>query len=177
MARLAVVGDRLNHSSAFAATMVHGLCCNLTTMVDSYAERLLKAMEAAEVDTARLADALGLSYQAVKKAEKGNTKAFNASNNAKAAKFLEVDPDWLSTGEGSMKAAPSRGATVTTIEPSSAAALAKLRKDVWAISSENREHAIRLVTMYLEATTDRPSIIASFCEVVGEAPSSKRAAM
>ncbi|WP_286368264.1 hypothetical protein [Variovorax saccharolyticus] len=46
---------------------------------------------------------MGVSYQGIKKALKGGDRgdsAMTAFNNAKAAKFLKVDPDWLATGEG-----------------------------------------------------------------------------
>ena len=34
----------------------------------------------------------------------GKTKALTSENNARAARFLGVSPDWLATGEGSMRA-------------------------------------------------------------------------
>ena len=50
----------------------------------------------------RLAAELGVSYVAVKKVLDGQTKAFTAENNSRAAAFLGVSPDWLATGEGDM---------------------------------------------------------------------------
>ena len=74
-----------------------------------YRDRLALAMKNAPAlasvpDRSRiqkLADALGLSYQAIKKVLDGKSSAFNAANNAKAATFLGADPNWLATGIGS----------------------------------------------------------------------------
>ena len=65
-----------------------------------YKDRLLRALEDSRKSTQELADAIGISYQAVKKALTGATKELSASNNAKAAKFLLVNSDWLALGEG-----------------------------------------------------------------------------
>ncbi len=67
-------------------------------MVD-YSERLKLAMKQSGVTTQMLADGLGISYQAAKKAVDGKTKAFTASNNQKAANLLGVSAEWLATGE------------------------------------------------------------------------------
>ena len=56
-------------------------------------------MAYASIKTTPLAKAMGVSYQAVKRVEDGLSKAFNASNNAIAARALGVDPDWLANGE------------------------------------------------------------------------------
>jgi hypothetical protein len=50
-----------------------------------------------------LAAKLGTTYQAVMKLDAGTSKAFSAANNARAARLLEVDPDWLALGEGEMR--------------------------------------------------------------------------
>lgn len=62
-------------------------------------------MEDAGCSIQRLADALGISYQAVKKAVEGKTKAFSAENNAKTAQFLGVPSEWLATGQAVIKSA------------------------------------------------------------------------
>ena len=56
----------------------------------------------AGVKTQALANAIGVSYQAVKKVLDGKSKAFDAENNSKAAAFLNVNPDWLARGQGEM---------------------------------------------------------------------------
>lgn len=71
-------------------------------MID-FSERLLAAMKSAGVTTSQLAEALGVSYQAVKRVEEGRSKAFNAANNSRAAAFLGVSAHWLATGLGPMK--------------------------------------------------------------------------
>lgn len=59
-------------------------------------------MDRANVKRPRLAEELGVSYVAVKKVLDGQTRAFTAENNSRAAAFLGVSPDWLATGEGEM---------------------------------------------------------------------------
>ena len=72
----------------------------------NYTDRLHEAMRHAGLDPAlpssarALADALGLSYQAAKKAIDGLTKMLAADNSVTAAKFLGVDSEWLATGTG-----------------------------------------------------------------------------
>lgn len=79
-----------------------------------YSDRLATAMKDAGVKTQQLADALGLSYQAVKKVLDGKSSAFSAINNDNAARVLQVSPSWLATGQGPKRAlvhtadAPSR---------------------------------------------------------------------
>lgn len=67
-------------------------------MVD-YNERLKLALKQSGYTTQMLADALGISYQAAKKALDGKTKAFTAANNQRAANLLGVSAEWLATGE------------------------------------------------------------------------------
>jgi SOS-response transcriptional repressor LexA len=67
-------------------------------MVD-YSERLKLALRQSGYSVQHLADALGISYQACKKALDGKTKAFSAANNHKAANFLGISAEWLATGE------------------------------------------------------------------------------
>lgn len=69
-------------------------------MVEEYKDRLAKAMKRASFGTQALADALQVSYQAVRKVLEGGK--FGTTNNAKAAKILQVNSDWLATGRGPM---------------------------------------------------------------------------
>jgi SOS-response transcriptional repressor LexA len=103
----------LNHSSLAATTIVQGSVATIATMVgNTYQQRLNEAMEEAGVGTSALAERLGVSYQAVRKAQDGRTKSLSAANNAAAAAMLGVLPDWLATGAG-----PKHAAKPTTIEP------------------------------------------------------------
>jgi transcriptional regulator with XRE-family HTH domain len=68
-----------------------------------YKDRLKSALEIAGQDRKALAEALGISVQAIGQVLTGSTSALTAENNAKAARFLEVDPYWLATGEGSAR--------------------------------------------------------------------------
>ena len=65
-----------------------------------YQSRLKTAMKLAHADRRALAEALGISVQAVGLVLTGQSKALTAENSAKAARFLAVDPHWLATGEG-----------------------------------------------------------------------------
>jgi SOS-response transcriptional repressor LexA len=65
----------------------------------NYSERLKLAVEQSGYTTQKFADAMGISYQAAKKALDGKTKAFTAANNQKAANILGVSAEWLATGE------------------------------------------------------------------------------
>lgn len=73
-------------------------------------------MDRANVKRPRLAKELGVSYVAVKKVLDGQTHAFTAENNSRAAAFLGVSPDWLATGEGEMAPAGGR-VEVSNVEP------------------------------------------------------------
>ena len=67
-----------------------------------YSERLKAAMARAQIKTRALSDAIGMSYQGVKKVIDGKSNAFSAENNSRAAAALGVSPDWLATGQGQM---------------------------------------------------------------------------
>jgi hypothetical protein len=76
--------------------------------VEQYAARLRLAMRQAGHDPSTstgvswLSNAIGVTYQAAKKAIDGETKALTAENNVRAARSLCCDSEWLATGEGSM---------------------------------------------------------------------------
>lgn len=63
-----------------------------------YWDRLHPLMEAKGISNQELANALGISFQAIVKVREGG--AFGRINNSKAAKFFGVSSDWLSTGYG-----------------------------------------------------------------------------
>lgn len=72
-----------------------------------YAERLAHAMSQSEnsIGVVELAKTLDITRQAVDKVLKGGSKEMSASNNARAARLLNVDPTWLATGEGTAQPA------------------------------------------------------------------------
>jgi phage repressor protein C with HTH and peptisase S24 domain len=72
--------------------------------MNDYSERLAAAMKQSGYSTQRLADAMGISYQAVRKLINRQSTAFTAENNSKAAKLMNVRADWLARGEGQMTA-------------------------------------------------------------------------
>lgn len=68
-------------------------------MVEQYWDRLKPHLDARKWGAQQFADALGISYQAVKKVRDGGS--FGSANNLKAAKLLGLSPEWLATGKGS----------------------------------------------------------------------------
>lgn len=82
--------------------MVNRKSGTFATMVE-YRDRLAAAMKAASVSASQLAEGLETSYQAVKKVIDGKSTAFNAANNALAARILGVSSDWLALGDGEMQ--------------------------------------------------------------------------
>lgn len=70
-------------------------------------DRMAEAMALSKKRIPALAEAMGVSYQAVKKVLDGKTAMLTAENNRKAALFMEVDPNWLSSGVGSPRSASS----------------------------------------------------------------------
>jgi transcriptional regulator with XRE-family HTH domain len=71
----------------------------------TYGERLLEALKHAGKSRRQLAQALGITEQAVGNIVNGgpqSTRYFMANNSAEAAAFLGVDHYWLATGKGKM---------------------------------------------------------------------------
>ncbi len=71
----------------------------------TYGKRLQEALDLAEMGRGDLALALKVSVQSIGQTINGGTKAHTAENCARAAKFLQVDPFWLATGEGEARPA------------------------------------------------------------------------
>ena len=86
--------------------MVIDISQTISTMVE-YNERLVTGMKRAVMSIAALAREMRISYQAVKKVVDGASTSFTASNNAKAAQVLKLNPNWLATGVGAMDALDS----------------------------------------------------------------------
>lgn len=57
-------------------------------------------MKARGVSVSRLAKAVGMSYQGIKKIVNGKTQEMDASNCIKISSFLGINAEWLRTGEG-----------------------------------------------------------------------------
>lgn len=74
-------------------------CEHATVVANTYSARLELALTGAKKSISDLAAAMGISYQAVRKAVRGESNAFTAENNAKAARYLKVRANWLATGE------------------------------------------------------------------------------
>jgi transcriptional regulator with XRE-family HTH domain len=78
-----------------------------STMVEKVArspfgDRLAHAMSLPDnkLGPVELAEALGVTRQAIDKLLKGGSNEMSASNNARVARLLGVDPTWLAIGEG-----------------------------------------------------------------------------
>ncbi|WP_197332920.1 hypothetical protein [Ralstonia syzygii] len=87
----AFLTQRINHSL---------FQCKYALRMSTYSERLVYALKTSKKTRPALAQHLGISEQAVGQVIQGNTKALSAENNARAARFLQVDDLWLATGEG-----------------------------------------------------------------------------
>ena len=68
--------------------------------IEDFGSRLKLAMAEAKVSRKDLATNLGISVQAIGMIISGQSKAFTAENNAKAAEFLGCSSMWLATGAG-----------------------------------------------------------------------------
>ena len=66
----------------------------------NYGNRLETAISLAAKTRKQLSDGIGVTPQAISQVIGGVAKAFSAENNARAARFLDVDAFWLATGEG-----------------------------------------------------------------------------
>lgn len=82
-----------------AATMLDAKTRILDCMT-TYADRFSEALEQPGKTVAGVADAMGVSRQAVYSIKRGQTKAATAENNAAAALYFSCDPSWLATGKG-----------------------------------------------------------------------------
>lgn len=69
----------------------------------TYSERLNAAMEFAKKNRKDVADALSISQAAVGRILNTDGATFSAENNSVAAQFLNVNSDWLATGDGTME--------------------------------------------------------------------------
>lgn len=76
---------------------------NTTTLhrAVGYGERLEVAISEAGFTVKQVADHLGVTTQAIYKVTRGQTKALQVGHHLRAAKFLSVEPVWLSDGLGS----------------------------------------------------------------------------
>ena len=103
-----------------------------------YGQRFALAMRQAGKSTQQIADGLRLSYQAIAKVLAGTTKMLAADNNARAARMLGVDSDWLATGEGAM----TRPERVSDLSDDDAAVLAAYR----ALDNHSKKFALEALS-------------------------------
>lgn len=85
--------------------MAHTILCSM----DTYWSRLKPEMDANGLSIPRLAERMGVSFQAVAKVRDGG--AFGSENNIKAAKLFGLTPEWLATGRGKKFAADGQRAS------------------------------------------------------------------
>jgi transcriptional regulator with XRE-family HTH domain len=123
--------------------------------METYANRLRPLMDEQKIDKQALADALGVSYQSVRKVlELGGS--FGSKNNLRAAELFGVSPTWLASGEGEKmdkRNPPMQAANDPPIYSAFADSLADLfdklpkddqvlRSDVYARASDVIRHAL-----------------------------------
>lgn len=68
---------------------------------NDYSSRFASAMRQAGKTEHDVAEAVGITYQAVKKVLNGTSKMLRADNNVAAARLFGVSSEWLATGKGS----------------------------------------------------------------------------
>lgn len=99
-----------------------------------YTDRLNAAMRLHGLDPDKpdgvraLAQGLGFSYQAAKKAIDGGTKMLAADNNVAAARLLRVDSEWLATGDGEPRGAKVWPLSTELLEACRAASAEAIRR-------------------------------------------------
>jgi transcriptional regulator with XRE-family HTH domain len=87
--------------------MLYGQTTTMLSRVEStlsrvtYADRFSEGLARPNKTRKGVADAMGVSVQAVGQIVNGQTKAATAENNAAAAAYFQCDPTWLATGKGS----------------------------------------------------------------------------
>lgn len=85
---------------------VHPVTVSNVDDLGTYTGRFGAALRASGMTVRQLSDALGVSYQAVRKVREGLSKSLTASNNQRAADLLGVRAEWLATGRGPMRDGP-----------------------------------------------------------------------
>lgn len=84
----------------------------LNAMATSLKDRLLQALkEAPDVRQVDIASACGIREASVSDWFTGKTKTIAGMNLIRAARVLNVNPEWLGTGRGAMRLNPSPSAT------------------------------------------------------------------
>jgi SOS-response transcriptional repressor LexA len=89
----------LKHSFLFLQTIQKEHQATMTDM-KTYGERIIFALEQRKRQAQWLSEKTGLSVQAIGQCVNGRTKAFTSENNTKVAIALDLDSDWLATGNG-----------------------------------------------------------------------------
>lgn len=85
-------------------SIITSRACKLTCM--TYGERLDEAIKMAGSSRKAVAEATGLTVQAIGQCIRGETEFLKVDSSARAAELLDVDHFWLATGAG--KARPDR---------------------------------------------------------------------
>lgn len=130
-------------------------------LMPSYSDRLKRAMAERGVDIPTLAAKIGVSYQAVRKATKGG--GMSAENNAKAARFLRVNSDWLALGVWPKQ---RQGASATT----AAEAVQLLRELANQRNPDERRAVAELVRSYLAAEDASEATVGAISALLDAAP-------
>lgn len=127
----------------------------------SYSDRLKRAMDERGVDIPTLAAKIGVSYQAVRKATKGG--GMSAENNAKAAKVLGVNSDWLALGVWPKQRQVGNATTA-------AEAVQLLRELANQRNPDERRAVAELVRSYLAAEDASEATVGAISVLLDAAP-------
>ena len=131
--------------------------------MNTYGERLAEALTVAKKNRKDLADAMDISVQAIGDAIRGKTAAFTAENNAKAAKLLKVNPNWLAGMDEEMALPSADGVSnvqsaLTNTTPSLAVTLAHLGELLQRASPKTRAVVADLLGRYAQDPINGKSI-------------------
>jgi phage repressor protein C with HTH and peptisase S24 domain len=127
-------------------------------------ERLTRAMQQRGVSITKLAAAVGMSYQGIRKIVRGETKEMEASNCDKIASYLHISSSWLATGSGEMLPPGSSSELTGDQLPADAIQVDQTRsKRIWVVGKGAGGLAERVWTDgdYPVGMTDQYGLVAS----------------
>lgn len=127
-------------------------------------ERLDHAMQHRGVSISKLAAAVGMSYQGIRKIVRGETKEMEASNCDKIASYLRISSSWLATGAGAMSPSEPQESDFHVPIPEGAIHVDQTRsKRIWVVGKGAGGIAERVWTDadYPVGATDQYGLVAS----------------
>ena len=98
-----------------------------------------------------VADALKISYQAVKKVKNGG--AFGRQNHLRAAKLLELNAEWLATGKGPQRLEANRPIELDS-ESKLESALDEIARVIEPLDESRRDEVASLLAVFARRLRD-----------------------